>query len=82
MAFLNDEIFDQEVSKLRDDFTERFNRSCVSSLHPLTREDQSDLEWHLSDLLWAAEGVADMFGKECLEDVLRHLLSSEDYWQQ
>ena len=73
---------DADTINIRKEFNERFKRSYMATLEPLSENDEDEVECHVGDLLWAADAVTDILGKKQLQDILWHLFSSEEYWKQ
>jgi len=73
---------DKDTYNMRREYVERFKRSYVATLEPMSEMAEDEVEWHISDVLWATDVCADVLGKKQLQDILWHLFSSEEYWRQ
>ena len=71
--------YDHEV---RQKFLQKFKASYAKTLNPMSEDDAGLMNWHVSDLVWAADSFADVFGKEQLQDVLQHLMRDESYFSE
>ena len=76
------ELVDPEEYELRYDYYQRFKNSYIKTLEPLSEDDRDTMVWHISDLLWAADCFADVFGKAQLRDILRYLMRDESYFSE
>ena len=73
---------DKDTHNMRREYVQHFKRSYVATLVPMSAMAEDEVEWHISDVLWAADTCADVLGKKQLKDILLHLIRSEEYWKQ